>query len=120
MLALLRRALGGRAEGCPTRPRSTTTRWSSWRRAAGGDARTALAALELACETAAGERVTIERAEDALQRRAVLYDKGGDRHYDTISASEKSDCSNPATSAATISKTSGRGGAPCNQRRDSA
>ena len=25
-------------------------------------------------------------AEDALQRRAVLYDKGGDRHYDTISA----------------------------------
>ena len=25
-------------------------------------------------------------AEDALQRKAVLYDKGGDRHYDTISA----------------------------------
>ena len=28
----------------------------------------------------------IERAEDALQRRAVLYDRGGDRHYDYISA----------------------------------
>ncbi len=54
-----------------------------------GDARTALNALELALATAGelGERsVTVERAEDALQRRAVLYDKGGDRHYDYISA----------------------------------
>ncbi|MDQ3645232.1 MAG: replication-associated recombination protein A [Actinomycetota bacterium] len=53
---------------------------------AGGDARTALAALELAAETAGEEGVTLAVAEDALQRRAVLYDKGGDRHYDTISA----------------------------------
>src|SRR4051794_17446738 len=37
---------------------------------AGGDARTALAALELAADTA-GERVTLEIAEDALQRRAI-------------------------------------------------
>ncbi len=54
-----------------------------------GDARVALNALELALATAAElgeERVTIARAEDALQRRAVLYDKGGDRHYDYISA----------------------------------
>jgi putative ATPase len=54
-----------------------------------GDARTALNALELALETAAQlseSSVTIERAEDALQQRAVLYDKGGDRHYDYISA----------------------------------
>jgi putative ATPase len=54
-----------------------------------GDARTALNALELALETAdeLGEkRVDIERAQDALQRRAVLYDKKGDRHYDYISA----------------------------------
>jgi putative ATPase len=54
-----------------------------------GDARTALNALELALATAAelGESsVTIARAEDALQRRAVLYDKDGDRHYDYISA----------------------------------
>jgi putative ATPase len=54
-----------------------------------GDARTALNALELALATAEelGEpRVTLARAEDALQRRAVLYDKGGDRHYDYISA----------------------------------
>ena len=52
----------------------------------GGDARTALAALELACETVGEGPVTLSHAEDALQRRAVLYDKGGDRHYDTISA----------------------------------
>ncbi|MFL5975691.1 MAG: replication-associated recombination protein A [Solirubrobacterales bacterium] len=53
----------------------------------GGDARTALAALELACETAPeGEPIGLDRAEDALQRRALTYDKKGDRHYDTISA----------------------------------
>jgi putative ATPase len=59
-----------------------------------GDARTALNALELAAATAgdAGERaqgprgITLEGLEDALQRRAVLYDKQGDRHYDYISA----------------------------------
>jgi putative ATPase len=54
-----------------------------------GDARTALNALELAVATATElgeERVGIARAEDALQRRAVLYDRKGDRHYDYISA----------------------------------
>ncbi len=54
-----------------------------------GDARTALNALELAVTTAAelGETsVEIARAEDALQQRAVLYDRKGDRHYDYISA----------------------------------
>jgi putative ATPase len=53
----------------------------------GGDARTALGGLELACEAAgAGETVTLAHAEDALQRRALLYDRQADRHYDTISA----------------------------------
>jgi putative ATPase len=57
----------------------------------GGDARTALAALELAAETVTdGAAVGMAVAEDALQRRAVLYDKGGDRHYDFISAWIKS------------------------------
>jgi putative ATPase len=50
----------------------------------GGDARTALGALELAAETAG--HVTLAVAEDALQRRAVRYDKAGDRHYDLASA----------------------------------
>jgi putative ATPase len=56
----------------------------------GGDARTGLNALELACQ-AARERqpdgsVTLAHAEDALQRRALLYDRQADYHYDTISA----------------------------------
>src|SRR3954447_26770416 len=55
----------------------------------GGDARTALSALELAVDVAEGP-VTLAVAEDALQRKAVLYDKGGDRHYDLISAWIKS------------------------------
>jgi putative ATPase len=53
---------------------------------AGGDARTALNAIELAASTAVGDAVTLAEAEDALQRKAVLYDKGGDQHYDYISA----------------------------------
>src|SRR5215210_5470488 len=58
----------------------------------GGDARSALNALELACATAArtGGPVELADAEDAMQRKAVLYDKGGDQHYDYISAWIKS------------------------------
>ncbi|HEY2771527.1 MAG TPA: replication-associated recombination protein A [Solirubrobacteraceae bacterium] len=55
----------------------------------GGDARTALNALELACEAAGAgpeAQVTLAHAEDALQRRALLYDRKADQHYDTISA----------------------------------
>ncbi len=54
-----------------------------------GDARTALNALELAIATSrelGEESIGLDRVEDALQRRAVLYDKQGDRHYDYISA----------------------------------
>jgi putative ATPase len=54
----------------------------------GGDARSALNALQLACAAAGAEAepVTLAHAEDALQRRALLYDRQADRHYDTISA----------------------------------
>jgi putative ATPase len=52
-----------------------------------GDARTGLNALELACQSAGpDEAVGLPEAEDALQRRALLYDRQADRHYDTISA----------------------------------
>ena len=62
---------------------------------ASGDARNALNALELAVETtppnAAGVvHVTLAVAQESIQRRAVLYDKDGDAHYDTISAFIKS------------------------------
>jgi putative ATPase len=54
----------------------------------GGDARTALAALDRAVETArAGDHaVDLATAEDALQRKAVTFDREGDQHYDYISA----------------------------------
>ena len=68
---------------CPTRSSS------SWPSRTGGDARAALTALEVACETRRGE-ITMDVAEDALRRRAVRYDKAGDQHYDYISALIKS------------------------------
>ncbi len=55
----------------------------------GGDARTALGALERAVTTARASGaagIDVTAAEDALQRKAVGYDKGGDKHYDYISA----------------------------------
>jgi putative ATPase len=64
-------------------------------RVASGDARSALNALELAVETTPPDpvgiiHVTLPVAEESIQRRAVLYDKDGDTHYDTISAFIKS------------------------------
>jgi putative ATPase len=64
-------------------------------RVAGGDARNALNALELAVESTPPDekeqiRITLEVAQESIQRRAVLYDKDGDAHYDTISAFIKS------------------------------
>jgi putative ATPase len=62
---------------------------------AGGDARNALNALELAVESTPEDaegyiHITLTVAQDSIQRRAVLYDKDGDAHYDTISAFIKS------------------------------
>jgi len=60
-----------------------------------GDARNALNALELAVESTPANpqgviHVTLDVAQESIQRRAVLYDKDGDAHYDTISAFIKS------------------------------
>jgi putative ATPase len=59
---------------------------------AGGDARTALSTVELAAEHARsrGDAPTIEDVAEAARRRPILYDRAGDRHYDTISAFIKS------------------------------
>lgn len=64
-------------------------------RVANGDARGVLNALELAVETTPPNDtgvivVDMPVAEDSIQQRAVLYDKEGDYHYDTISAFIKS------------------------------
>lgn len=60
-----------------------------------GDARALLNALELAMETTEPEndgtvQITLAVAEESIQQRAVLYDKEGDAHFDTISAFIKS------------------------------
>ena len=62
---------------------------------AGGDARNALNALELAVESTSPDvngdiHITLDVAQESIQRRAVLYDKDGDAHYDTVSAFIKS------------------------------
>ncbi len=57
---------------------------------AGGDARTALGILELATATAGDEALSGTHVEDAARKRPLLYDKGGDAHYDLISAWIKS------------------------------
>ncbi|MEM6837097.1 MAG: AAA family ATPase [Cyanobacteria bacterium P01_C01_bin.120] len=62
---------------------------------ANGDARALLNALELAVETTEPDssgtvHITLAVAEESIQQRAVLYDKEGDAHFDTISAFIKS------------------------------
>ena len=61
-------------------------------RRAGGDARNAYNILELAAQTATaeGQPLTAEHIEDAARKRPLVYDKGGDAHYDFISAFIKS------------------------------
>ncbi|MCJ7483567.1 MAG: replication-associated recombination protein A [Thermodesulfovibrionales bacterium] len=61
-----------------------------------GDARKALSALEVAALTTPPDdrsrriHITIEIAEESIQKKAIVYDKKGDQHYDTISAFIKS------------------------------
>jgi putative ATPase len=66
-----------------------------WTNIANGDARTVLNALELAVETTTPDLnglifIDLAVAEASIQQRAVLYDKEGDAHFDTISAFIKS------------------------------
>ena len=60
-----------------------------------GDARVALNALEMAAQATVPDakghrRLNLKTIEEALQHRALLYDKTGDQHYDLISALHKS------------------------------
>lgn len=58
---------------------------------ANGDARSALNMLELSMAVAGeGQPITKEHVEGAVQRRALLYDKEGEQHFDLISALHKS------------------------------
>ena len=60
-----------------------------------GDARVALTALELSVistepDESSTRKVTLELAQDIIQRKFLLYDKGGEEHYNLISALHKS------------------------------
>lgn len=60
-----------------------------------GDARKALSAVEIAALTTPPDKndqikITIEIAEESIQKKVIVYDKKGDQHYDTISAFIKS------------------------------
>jgi putative ATPase len=83
------RGLGGRDIGITDEALGALTTFAN------GDARAGLNALELAAsvtsEAKGGTRtITLATVEDALQRRALLYDKGGEEHYNLISALHKS------------------------------
>ena len=87
---LLRRALADPERGIAEPPPIADEALAMLAERSGGDARAALSGLERAVERAQGEEVDIAAIEDALQRRAIDYDRQGDRHYDFISAWIKS------------------------------
>ena len=88
---LLRRALD---RGDAATWRSTTTRRvprrALGRRRAGRAQRARARLRDGRARREGGGRVTVADAEDAMQRKALLYDKDGDQHYDFISAWIKS------------------------------
>jgi putative ATPase len=101
ILALIDRALADKERGLGDSVRLDPTARAQLAAAAGGDARIALNALELAAEivqsrdgakSRGGAHPVIQSRdiEEALQRRALRYDKAGDEHYDVISAFIKS------------------------------
>jgi putative ATPase len=58
--------------------------------AAQGDGRKALNTLEVAAGLVSDDQITLDVMQEALQQKALLYDKGGEEHYNVISAFIKS------------------------------
>jgi putative ATPase len=83
---LLRRALGDPERGLAEPPPVGDSALEMLAQRSGGDARVALSALERAAERSQGKPVDVAAVEDALQRKALDYDRQGDRHYDFVSA----------------------------------
>jgi putative ATPase len=93
---LLRRALADRERGLAEPPPVEDAALAMLAHRSGGDARVALSALERAVERASdldhsgdgskSEAIDVAAIEDALQRKALDYDRAGDRHYDFVSA----------------------------------
>ncbi len=96
IVEILQRALEDTERGLGRQPiRLTEEAAQHWAHVCGGDARSALNALELAAKTTppgpgGAVLIDLEVAEESIQRRALRYDKSGDEHYDTVSAFIKS------------------------------
>jgi putative ATPase len=96
ILALLRRALADTERGLGAQQLVVTDEALAYLAGfANGDARAALNALELAARVALRQSdgsalLDLATVEDAVQRRALLYDKNGEEHYNLISALHKS------------------------------
>lgn len=94
--SILRRALADRERGLGEYPAEVEPEaLAHLVGVAGGDARSALNALELAVmSTPPGpdgiRRINLATAQDSIQKRAMRYDQAGDQHYDVISAFIKS------------------------------
>jgi putative ATPase len=93
---LLRRALSDPERGLADPPPVEDAALQMLAHRSGGDARVALSALERAVERASdfdhpgggskSDAIDVAAIEDALQRKALDYDRQGDRHYDFVSA----------------------------------
>jgi putative ATPase len=93
---LLRRALSDTERGLVDPPPVSDAALAMLAERSGGDARVALSALERAVERASdidhtgggskSDAIDVAAIEDALQRKALDYDRQGDRHYDFVSA----------------------------------
>jgi putative ATPase len=91
LIAIMRRALAEDRQLAQQAVRVDDEVLAMIAKATDGDARRALSALELAAAQAgAGGVLTRELAEQALQRRLLLYDKAGEEHYNVVSAFIKS------------------------------
>ena len=93
---IVRRALADRERGLGTLAADLGDEELAWLfTQSNGDARVALNALELAAAATPPDgggrrRIDLPTLQDAMQRRSLRYDKGGDQHYDVISAFIKS------------------------------
>lgn len=93
---LLRRALTDKERGLGDRPVEIADDALAFlAETADGDARRALNGLEVAAVTTPPDssgrtRITLAEAQESVQKKAVVYDRGSDAHYDTISAYIKS------------------------------
>jgi putative ATPase len=91
LLVLMRRALEDEERGLGSKLAVEDDALLWLARQANGDARFVLNVLEaLTSVAAAGEKVGIETIEKAMQRKALLYDKSGEEHFNIISALHKS------------------------------